>query len=98
MPGLDRRRFLTTAAVASCAARTLVADEPRRIHIASQQYPWMTFFEREGKKWDADLPRSLSTFANSGMMGIEPILTSVAHAERLIPWSGTSGKTCARSI
>jgi inosose dehydratase len=85
MQVLDRRCFLATAAGASCAVRSLVADEPRRIHIASQQYPWMTFFEREGKKWDADLPRSLSTFANSGVMGIEPILTSVAGTERLIP-------------
>jgi inosose dehydratase len=80
-----RRQFLATVIGTACACRSLAADEPRRIHIASQQFPWMTFFEREGRKWDADLPRSLSTFANSGVMGLEPILTSVAEAERLIP-------------
>lgn len=85
MSPLDRRNFLAATLGAALTGSPPRADEPRRIHIASQQYPWMTFFEREGKKWDADLPRSLSTFANSGVMGLEPILNSVAEAERLIP-------------
>ena len=39
--------------------------------IATQQYPWFTFFRREGKDWNKDLSDSLSQVRRAGFKGFE---------------------------
>lgn len=51
--------------------------------IACQQYPWGTFFQREGKKWTADLSYSIGQVIAAGFEGFEPSFNAVAEIERL---------------
>lgn len=83
---LTRRSVLQASlagAWASAFARGDTTREP--LHIASNEYPWKTFFDRDQQVWSHHEPRCLSRFADSGVMGMEPIVTSVDDLARLSP-------------
>jgi inosose dehydratase len=53
------------------------------LHVAGNQYPWMTFAERDGGALD---PRSvLAGLAASGLQGYEPIISGPADVQALAP-------------
>ncbi|CAN5502652.1 hypothetical protein BH23BAC1_BH23BAC1_30470 [soil metagenome] len=56
-----------------------------RLHIASNQYPWFTFFQRRGRNWADNLDQSLKEFAASGIAGFEPLVTNVEEINALAP-------------
>ncbi len=86
---VSRRRFLqgTSAATAVLAwnAAGLIHAETAGIHVATNVYPWFTFFRREQRDFNADLDASLAEVAASGMDGFEPILNSTEDVDRLVP-------------
>ena len=45
--------------------------------ISCQQYPWFTFFKREGKDWNTDLAYSIKQFSSVGFAGFEPSFATV---------------------
>jgi inosose dehydratase len=53
--------------------------------IASNQYPWFTFLQRQGRNWSADLDNSLREFTQSGLTGYEPIIESAKDLSVLSP-------------
>jgi inosose dehydratase len=57
----------------------------KALHIASNQYPWFTFFQREGRNWSADLDTSLREFTQSGITGYEPLIESAKDISALTP-------------
>lgn len=82
----NRRTFLGALASLTAAsllpardvwAHNVLADQ---LHIASNEYSWITFYQRQGRDWFADLDASLGEFAKSGISGYEP---SVKKAEDL---------------
>jgi inosose dehydratase len=87
----NRRTFLTT--IAGLASTTIFAKTqassimlpPDALHIASNQYPWFTFFERQGRNWSDNLDVSLREFSQSGITGYEPIVISAQEIELLAP-------------
>ncbi|QDT36462.1 sugar phosphate isomerase/epimerase family protein [Stratiformator vulcanicus] len=100
---MQRREFLK-AATATTAAGALAsisnwsfADQgPRGPVVGTQQYPWSTFFRRQGRKWGEDLDRDLADVAASGIELFEPVFESaddVARYEPLLKKHGLSVKS-----
>jgi len=85
----SRRRFLAALAALPAAG---VLDSPGRANqravkprpdIATNVYPWMTFFQREGKKWDDDLDASLAAVVRAGFTGFEGMGASPEQVKML---------------
>ncbi len=74
-------------AFTSSAEQTQVSTHAaaRRLRLACNQYPWFTFYQREGRDWSADLDAALSEVAQSGIPGFEPLMSSPAQLQRLAP-------------
>jgi inosose dehydratase len=86
-----RRTFLTTItqlALASVISRSeaFAANvSAKTLPIASNQYPWFTFYQRQGRNWSADLDSSLREFTQSGIAGYEPLIESAKDISELSP-------------
>jgi inosose dehydratase len=86
----NRRNFLTSMILLSTGFATGSSAAPIKffsdgLHIASNQYPWFTFFERRGRKWGDNLDLSLKEFAASGIAGFEPLINNVEEIKLLGP-------------
>lgn len=85
---ISRRSFikdLTLSAAILCAGSRLApaADAKPALHIASNQYPWGTFYRRQNRNFDANLDAGLADVAAAGLNGFEPILGSPQQAEQV---------------
>ncbi len=54
-------------------------------HISCQQYPWFTFFRREGKEWKDVMKTSLQEMASMGLDGFEPLIAAPDEIDTLFP-------------
>lgn len=54
--------------------------------IACQQYPWQTFFQREGKQWKDNMTKSMEQLAATGIKGFEPSFDSMIQIGALQPF------------
>ena len=79
----SRRIFLQRAALALAAPA--LPSTKSRIHLATNQFPWLTFYAREGRNFNADLESSISEVAKSGLDGFEPLVRSPQEIDRLLP-------------
>jgi inosose dehydratase len=87
----NRRKFL--GALASLTAAGLLAEVPAwarplaadPLHLACNEYSWLTFYRRQGRDWFADLDASLGEFAKSGIVGYEPSVQKPEDLARLAP-------------
>ncbi|MFY0652361.1 MAG: TIM barrel protein [Cyclobacteriaceae bacterium] len=84
----NRREFVRNLAALGASAYLLpsldaYASNDDKTVIAGQQYPWHTFYQRDGLEWNDDLPKSLKHYASSGLKGFEPIVTSVEYLRNL---------------
>lgn len=87
-----RREFLKTASVAAgsalLVARSTAAAETRpaqKLHLASNQYPWLVFYQRENRDFGASLDTGLAEVAESGVDGFEPLVTGPEQIDQLAP-------------
>lgn len=55
------------------------------LHLATNQYPWSTFYGRDGRRFEDDLDAGLREIAAAGLNGFEPIANSPQDIERLAP-------------
>jgi len=87
----NRRTFL--GSLASLTAVGLLSGSELRahnklvgqLHIASNQYSWITFYQRQGLDWFANLDVSLQEFAKSGIAGYEPLVKKPGDIDLLAP-------------
>lgn len=86
----DRRSFLRTMAVSSAAlwwesSSLNLAEEAKRkqLHLATNQYPWGVFYEREKRDFSNNLDVALGEVADSGFQGYEPLAENPAAVDRL---------------
>ena len=83
----SRRQFITqtTAAIASAAfVPQLAAQHPNPSPmppLSTNQYPWDTFYRRDGKNFGTDLSASIAEVVASGFTALEPNLESVAMVD-----------------
>ncbi|MBN2271689.1 MAG: sugar phosphate isomerase/epimerase [Sedimentisphaerales bacterium] len=89
---ISRRRFLHDMTVAGGAItagigikRAEPANTQTRLHLACNQYPWLVFYQREGKDFSKSLDAGLTELAASGMDGYEPLVTAPAEIDTLAP-------------
>jgi inosose dehydratase len=61
------------------------AEEKKRgkLHLACNQYPWLVFYQREGKDFNKLLDTGLGEVAASGMDGYEPLVTAPEQIDEL---------------
>lgn len=86
----NRRQFLENMTGLGGAA--LLAGLPAKEVLAAPSMPvscnvytWLTFFNREGRDWNADLDRSLQEYAQSGLTAFEPSFYEAAQVTALAP-------------
>jgi inosose dehydratase len=53
--------------------------------ITASTYDWITFYEREGRKWGENLDNDIAEFAKSGVTAIEPSFDDVNVALEYLP-------------
>ncbi len=89
---VSRRRFLGDMAVlggatvlAAGAAGGMERRKTGELHVACNQYPWLVFYGRDGKDFNASLDSGLGEVAASGMDGFEPLANGPADIDRLGP-------------
>ncbi|MGL6073550.1 MAG: sugar phosphate isomerase/epimerase family protein [Fimbriiglobus sp.] len=82
-----RREFLATATAMTGAvlASSERAREVARPHIATNVYPWTTFYKRDKKDFYADLDVGLAAIKEAGFEGYEPVAGDVKSVETLAP-------------
>lgn len=88
--GVTRRGFLAAGATAVSASPLfhvswLLGGEAAALHVATNVYPWYTFYRRENRDFNADLDTGLGEVAAAGLNGFEPILNTAEDVDRLVP-------------
>jgi len=87
----SRRTFLKELGLASGAAllspAMLHAVETRApaMHLATNQYPWFVFYQRENRDFNASLDTGLGEIASTGMQGYEPGVNAPGEIDQLAP-------------
>ena len=88
---LSRRRFIkdsTRVGAAALIGARFAAGEvqkPRKLHLACNVYPWIVFYGRDGRDFNASLDAGLADVAASGFDGFEPIINAPPDVDRLAP-------------
>ncbi|MBN2136594.1 MAG: sugar phosphate isomerase/epimerase [Sedimentisphaerales bacterium] len=89
---ISRRTLLGNLALLAGAAAAgtsgVRARESKRrapLHLACNQYPWLVFYQREGKDFNKSLDAGLGELASTGMDGYEPLVTNPAEIDMLAP-------------
>lgn len=89
MASFNRRQFLSTAVVASSVSVLpdfgFSRDVKKTFQVSCNQYSWITFYQRDGRDWFADLGASLAEFASTGLTAYEPGLNNAEEAKKLLP-------------
>ncbi len=86
----SRRRFIGSAMATVATFEVLDLGQSRaraaaRLHLTGNVYPWLTFYQHEGKDFNADLDAGLGQVAAAGLDGFEPIINTPADIDRLVP-------------
>lgn len=81
---MNRRQFLTASTLATSAV-ALRAAMPSGPHIATNVYPWTTFYRRAQRNWDNEIDSGLREVADAGLQGFEPIGSSPEQIRSLGP-------------
>jgi inosose dehydratase len=79
----SRRHFL--GSLAALPALPALAAEETKLHLATNVYPWLTFYGREKRDWNKDKDASLAEVARAGLDGLEPIANTPADIRDLVP-------------
>lgn len=80
----SRREFLATSSLAVAAPLTLARAVDPKLHVATQVYPWTTFFNRAKKPpFEKNLAENIAAVAKTGVDGFEPIGESPKQVEKL---------------
>jgi len=89
---LSRRKFLEGVMLSTGAllmsvrtAKTAKGGMQGDLHLACNQYPWITFYQRENRNFNELLDSGLSEVAASGCDGFEPLINSPQEIDRLAP-------------
>lgn len=83
----NRRHFIETLTASSAVLLThsATAFAPKALPISSNQYAWITFYNRDKRDWNADLDASLAEYVKSGLTAYEPSFSNVEEVKRLAP-------------
>lgn len=92
---ISRRDFCVNSAIAGGAlvagANLVSAAQEQKLHLASNQYSWTVYFRREGRDFNQNLNAGLEAVSESGLDGLEPLVTSVPQLKQLTMLLGKHG-------
>ncbi len=83
-----RELSLTVVAVSTIAEKVEGSSETKsqdRLHLASSQYSWITYYRRENRDFNASLDAGLKDVAASGLDGLEALISSRDQVDLLTP-------------
>jgi inosose dehydratase len=90
---VSRRRFMKEVG-AICGAMVMGAGsagaaarrtQRGKLHLACNHYPWIVYYQRDGKDFNALVDEGLAEMASCGIDGFEPIIGRPEDVERLAP-------------
>jgi inosose dehydratase len=83
----NRRHFLETLSVGGAVLMTdsTIALPSKANPISSNQYAWITFYNRDKRDWGANLDASLAEYVKSGLTAYEPSFSTVDEVKKLAP-------------
>lgn len=96
-PTSSRRQFLNKTVLTGGAmlgasslfhagAAIHAADADKKpLHVACNQYPWLVYYRRENRNFNADLDAGLKEVAGCGINGFEPLVGSAAQIHSMAP-------------
>jgi inosose dehydratase len=85
---VKRRKFIATTATslaASAIPLSAMNQSGNRKHIATNVYPWFTFYRRRGNDFNENLDAGLGAVAKTGVDGFEPIGNSPGEVAAMGP-------------
>jgi inosose dehydratase len=91
MKNITRRNFIKDIIIAGGTIMTAAQigfakhKSPNKMHLACNQYPWLTFYRRENRDFNKELDKGLEEFAASGLDGYEPLVNNPQEIDRLKP-------------
>lgn len=88
MPRPTRRHVLAATATAAAALAFAPAPDaarPGKLHLAVNQYPWITYFQRDGRDHAREVEQAIAQSAAAGLDGYEPLAASPADLHALAP-------------
>ena len=89
---VTRRGFLSAAVVAGASLRIEATQAQTGesgdggvagLPFSTNEYPWLTFYKREGREWDASRRSCISDVRRSGFQALEPIVDSPEQLSRI---------------
>lgn len=83
---MERRHFLHSLAGAAVLPGIAFIQKEKYFPVSCNQYSWITFYNREGRDWGADLDKSLGELASTGIKAYEPAFTQAGEVEKLLPY------------
>jgi len=90
MNTLSRRQFVQTSVGALGAGWIAALEAAERnpsppLHLASNEYSWQVFYQRENKNFGKQLDAGIRDIAASGLNGLEPLVVDLNQLEAMIP-------------
>jgi len=87
---ISRRKFIEELALAGGAmvlgsGKASKANRQRKLHLACNQYPWIVFYQREGRNFNESLDQGLAEMASCGLDGFEPMINGPKDIDSLSP-------------
>jgi inosose dehydratase len=82
---VSRRLFLAGAGAACAGAAGATPPAGPPLHLATNEYPWGTFYARENRNLAESLDTALGEVAAAGLNGYEPLARSPEDVKRLAP-------------
>ena len=79
------RDFSLAAGALALGAKSARGNTSAKLHLASNVYPWTTFYRRENRNFNESLDAGLAEVAKSGADGFEPIANGPDDIDRLAP-------------
>lgn len=84
----SRRSFLKNSAAAASLLALAGGERAlafQGLHLATNEYPWMVFYQRDKQDFNANLDKVLGEIAECRIQGYEPGLESLEELETLAP-------------
>lgn len=93
---VSRREFINTLSAVTATAYlsnpSLAGNSQKKVsQVSCNQYSWITFYNREGKNWGANLDVSLADYASTGLKSYEPAANNAEDIKKLLPFLNKYG-------
>jgi inosose dehydratase len=82
---MDRRSFLLAAAATGAAVLRADESSAAPLHVATNVYPWKTFYQRDGRDSRQELATVVAEVKSAGLDGFEPAIEAPEELDALAP-------------